>query len=192
MAAHDAEARRRRAEAFDRIRQWGDPVLRTPAREVDAFDAHLKRQADEMIALMEAAQGVGLAAPQVGIPNRVLVYRADTGAPSRALVNPVVEEASEETVRGYEGCLSLGRASVVVEVDRAVSVVVAARDVDGSAVRIEAADHHARVLQHEIDHLDGILTLARADPLQRREAVRALREGVPYYPEPPAGGADAA
>jgi len=192
MAATDPDAQRRRAEAFDRIRQWGDPVLRTPGREVDVFDAALRRQADEMIALMEDAQGVGLAAPQVGIPNRVLVYRAEVDAPVRALVNPVVEETSEERVRGYEGCLSLARGGVVVEVERAVSVVVAARDVDGSAIRIEAEDHHARVLQHEIDHLDGILTLARAEPLQRRQAVRALREGVTYFPAPAAGDADAA
>lgn len=184
MTATDPEAQRRRAEAFERIRQWGDPVLRTPGREVDGFDAALRRQAGEMIALMEAAQGVGLAAPQVGIPNRVLVYRAEAGAPVRALVNPVVEEASEESVRGYEGCLSLGRGSVVVEVERAVSVVVAARDVDGGPLRIEAAEHHARVLQHEIDHLDGILAVDRMiSPrtlCSREEFESRHRAGSPY------------
>jgi peptide deformylase len=173
---------RRRAAAFERIRQWGDPVLRTQARLVEQFDAALRRQADDMIALMDDAHGAGLAAPQVGIPNRVLVYRAGPEGDARALVNPVVESASEETVRGLEGCLSIGRAGVYVEVDRPRAVVVSAQEVDGTAVRIEAEDGHARVLQHEIDHLDGVLMLSRTEPGQRREAVRALREGVPWIP----------
>ncbi len=88
-------------------------------------------------------------------------------------------------MRGLEGCLSLGRAGIYVEVDRPRAVVVSARDVDGGEVRIEASDHHARVLQHEIDHLDGVLMLQRTDPGQRREAVRALREGRPWSPPEP-------
>jgi peptide deformylase len=184
-SAPDPAAAARRAAAFERIRQWGDPVLRSRAREVDEFDDALRRQAEEMVRVMEAAHGAGLAAPQVGVTNRVLVYRPDPETAPRALVNPVVEEASEDTARDLEGCLSLGRAQVHVEVERPRAVVVAARDVDGEEVRIEAEDRHARVLQHEIDHLDGVLMLARADPEQRKAAVRALREGVPYSPPPP-------
>jgi peptide deformylase len=192
MAAREDEAERRVA-AFARIRQWGDAVLGMRAREVDTFDEVLRRQADEMIRLMEDAHGAGLAAPQLGVTNRVLVYRPAAEEEARALVNPVIEERSDDTVRDLEGCLSLGHARVHVTVDRARRVVVRAQDVDGAPLRIEAEDHHARVLQHEIDHLDGVLMLARTEPEQRRAAVRALRTGEPYSPPwPPEGGEDAA
>jgi peptide deformylase len=174
-----------RDEAFARIRQWGDPVLRTPTREVTAFDDVLARQAEEMMRVMAAAQGAGLAAPQVGSLLRLLVYHPDRESPARALVNPTVEHASPELVRDLEGCLSLGRALVQVEVPRAREVVVRARALDGAEVRIEAADGHARVLQHEIDHLDGVLMLDRVPAAERRPAVRALQAGEPYAPEPP-------
>jgi peptide deformylase len=183
--------RRRRAAAFERILQWGDPVLRTPARTVERFDAALRHQADEMARLMDDAHGAGLAAPQVGVSNRVLVYRAEAEAPITALVNPVVEEAAGETDVDLEGCLSLGRAQVFVTVERPRAVVVRAFAPDGGEVRIEAQDRHARILQHEIDHLDGVLMLTRTDPAQRRDAVRALREGRSFAPEwPPAGEDD--
>ena len=189
--ASRAAAEERRAAAFARIRQWGDPVLRTPARTVEDFDDALRRQAAEMVALMEDANGVGLAAPQLGLTNRVLVYQHTIDVPPRALVNPWVEEASEDTVRGLEGCLSLGRARVYVPVDRARAVVVRGFDPDGEEVRIEAEDHHARVLQHEIDHLDGILMLGRTDREERKAAVHALRDGRGYAPEWPPEGDDA-
>jgi peptide deformylase len=174
----------RRAAAFARIRQWGDPVLRTPARPVDVFDAALVRQAEEMIELMDAARGAGLAAPQIGLLQRLLVYYAGADESPRALVNPVIESASTEQDVDLEGCLSLGRAGVYVEVPRAVAVVVTGTTVGGEPIRIEAEGGHARVLQHEIDHLDGVLMLSRTVPVQRRAAVRALNAGEAWQPEP--------
>ncbi len=176
----------RRAAAFARIRQWGDPVLRTPARPVEVFDAALARQAEEMIDLMDAARGAGLAAPQIGLLQRLLVYYPGADDPPRALVNPVVESASPEQAVDLEGCLSLGRAGVYVDVPRAVAVVVTGNTVAGDPVRIEAEGGHARVLQHEIDHLDGVLMLARTEPAQRRAAIRALNAGEFWQPEPSA------
>jgi peptide deformylase len=176
-----------RDEAFARIRQWGDPILRTRTREVTTFDAVLARQAEAMMEVMAAAQGAGLAAPQVGSLLRLLVYHPDRESPARALVNPVVEHASTDLIHDLEGCLSLGQALVQVEVPRAREVVVRARGIDGAEVRIEAQDAHARVLQHEIDHLDGVLMLDRVPPAQRRPAVRALQAGEPWSPAPPEG-----
>jgi len=186
-APDPAALRARRDAAFARILQWGDPVLRTPARAVSDFDAALAAQVAEMTALMEDASGVGLAAPQVGLGRRLLVYRAELDGPVRALVNPTVQWASEETAEALEGCLSIGRARVAVAVPRAVQVVVEGQAVDGSPVRIEAEHVHARVLQHEIDHLDGVLMLSRTHRDQRREAVRALRLGEAWAPPPPPG-----
>jgi peptide deformylase len=185
-----AALRARREAAFARILQWGDPVLRTPARPVAEFDAALAAQAADMEALMEDANGVGLAAPQLGLGRRLLVYRAELEGPVRALVNPVVQWSSEETEEALEGCLSIGRARVAVSVPRAIQVVVEAQAVDGSAVRIEAEHVHARVLQHEIDHLDGVLMLSRTHRDQRREAVRALRLGEAWAPPQPPGEGD--
>ena len=176
------DLRARRAAAFAHIRQWGDAVLRSPARAVDRFDDVLRRQADDMLRVMDDAGGTGLAAPQIGVTNRVLVYRVGDQDEARTLVNPVIEHASEETVLGLEGCLSLGSARVYVAVERARSVVVTAQEVDGAPVRIEADERHARILQHEIDHLDGVLMLDRTDPDQRREAVKALHRGEAWAP----------
>jgi peptide deformylase len=180
----------RRAAAFERIRQWGDPVLRTPARPVEVFDAALAEQAQDMIRLMDAAHGAGLAAPQIGLLQRLLVYYAGADEPPRALVNPVIESASTEQDIDLEGCLSLGRAGVYVEVPRAIAVVVTGNTVDGEGIRIEAEGGHARVLQHEIDHLDGVLMLARTAPAHRRAAIRALNAGEPWQPEPTAAPDD--
>jgi peptide deformylase len=155
---------------------------------VEVFDSALARQAEEMIDLMDAAHGAGLAAPQIGLLQRLLVYYAGAEEPPRALVNPVIESASTEEDVDLEGCLSLGRAGVYVEVPRAVAVVVTGNTVDGEEIRIEAEGGHARVLQHEIDHLDGVLMLSRTAPAQRRAAVRALNAGESWQPEPPAAG----
>jgi peptide deformylase len=171
----------RRADGFARIRQWGDPALRAAARPVERFDAALGGQIAEMTEIMEDVGGAGLAAPQIGRLNRVLVYRPDAETAPRALVNPVIlSRAGSE--RDLEGCLSLGRAQVHVAVERAGELVVEATGAAGECVRVEAAHGHARVLQHEIDHLDGILMLDRADPAQRRAALHALATGVAWSP----------
>ena len=183
MATND-EARR--AAAFARIRQWGDPVLRTAALPVADVDDAIRKQALEMLELMDAAHGAGLAAPQVGIANRVIALRppGEDELP-RALVNPVVARASDDTAQDLEGCLSLGRAQVFVVVERPLAVTVRALDLRGEEVEIEAEGRHARILQHEIDHLDGVLMLERTAAEQRRAAVRALRADEPYTPDWP-------
>lgn len=193
--AEQQAAAARRAAAFEHIRQWGDPVLRSSTSEVTAFDDALVRQAAEMVTIMDAARGAGLAAPQVGIPMRLLVYRAPDdpeGGPARALVNARVTDHSTETAVDLEGCLSLGKAQIAVEVERPVSVTVTGQELDGSTVTVQAEGRHARILQHEIDHLDGVLMLERAPREQRREAVKALREGRPWAPPQPEADGDAA
>jgi peptide deformylase len=174
------------ADPFAHIRQWGDPVLRETARPVETFDAAFAQQVSEMDSLMKGADGAGLAATQVGSLRRVFVYRLpddDEGAPARVVANPVIESASEETETALEGCLSLGKARVNVEVERPRAVVMTGQDATGAPLRIEAEGGHARVLQHELDHLDGVLMLDRTTPEQRRAAVRALNSGRSWRPE---------
>jgi peptide deformylase len=171
----DAEREARRRAALAQIRQYPDPVLKMKAREVDAFDEAVQALVERMSRLMTEARGVGLAAPQVGILRRVLVYQTAEEDPVTALVNPRVVASSEERVAEDEGCLSLGAASVVVEVERASEVTVEASSPDGEPVRIEAEGLEARVLQHELDHLDGVLTIDRTTPEHRRAALAQLR-----------------
>ncbi|MDO9355020.1 MAG: peptide deformylase [Solirubrobacteraceae bacterium] len=178
-----------RREAFDEIVQWGDPVLRSQTSRVTEFDDALAGQAAAMIRIMDGAIGAGLAAPQIGSLRRLLVYRPAAGSPARALVNAEVVDASEETARGLEGCLSIGYAQIAVEVERPIRVTVKAQELDGTPVEIKAEAMHARVLQHEIDHLDGVLMLQRTDRDQRRDAIRALHAEEPYAP-PSADPAD--
>jgi peptide deformylase len=171
----DAEREARRRAALAQIRQYPDPVLRMKAREVDAFDEALEALVERMRRLMTEARGVGLAAPQVGILRRVLVYQTAEEDPITALVNPRVVGSSEERVAEDEGCLSLGAATVVVEVERASEVTVEASSPEGEPLRIEAEGLEARVLQHELDHLDGVLTIDRTTPEHRRAALAQLR-----------------
>ncbi|HWH15586.1 MAG TPA: peptide deformylase [Miltoncostaeaceae bacterium] len=170
----DEELEQRRLAALGLVRQIGDPVLRTPAAEVTAFDDHLRDEVRRMEAIMLDARGVGLAAPQVGALRRLLVYRLGEDEPTRALVNPRITWASEETEVDTEGCLSIGE--VLVEVPRHERIRVEAQDVTGAPVTVEAQEFEARVIQHEMDHLDGVLILDRTTKEQRREALRALRE----------------
>jgi peptide deformylase len=182
------------ADAFAHIRQWGDPVLRETARPVETFDRAFAQQVAELESLMRGAEGAGLAATQVGSLRRVFVYRLPEDpehAPARVVVNPEIVEASEERDTDLEGCLSLGRAGINVEVERPVAVVMEALDAKGRPQRIEATGRHARVLQHELDHLDGVLMLDRTTPEQRRAAVRALNEGRSWRPEPATPAPDA-
>jgi peptide deformylase len=171
----DAEREARRRAALMLVRQYPDPVLRMKAKDVGEFDESVTDLVERMTALMDEARGVGLAAPQVGVLRRVLVYRTAEEEPVVALVNPRVVSAGDEVETGDEGCLSLGAASVVVEVERPLTVTVEAHDPSGKDVRIEADGLQARVIQHELDHLDGILTIDRTTSEQRREAMAQLR-----------------
>jgi peptide deformylase len=170
----DPELLARRAAAMTFIRRLGDPVLKSRATEVDRFDDSLLSQVSRMAGLMQDALGVGLAAPQLGISQRLLVYRVDPGAPVIALVNPEIEWSSDEIEPFDEGCLSIP--GVEVEVERPVHVRVRARDEQGEPRLVEASGLEARVIQHEMDHLDGVLILDRTSRAQRREAMRALRD----------------
>ncbi len=170
----DAEANARRAAALAHVRKFGDPVLRTRAREVDVFDDALRDEARRMGELMMDAVGVGLAATQLGVLHRLLVYRVQQDAPVIALANPEIEWRGEDEEIAEEGCLSLP--SVLVDVERPVHVRVRGLDEYGQPVLIEATGLEARVIQHELDHLDGVLILDRTTRDQRREAMRALRE----------------
>jgi peptide deformylase len=171
----DAEREARRRLALAQVRQYPDPVLRMPAYEVEEIDDSIAGLVERMKGLMSEARGVGLAAPQLGILRRVLVYHAGEEEPSVALVNPHVVETGEEQIVDDEGCLSLGAASVVVAVERPVSIVVEATSPEGGDVRIEAEGLEARVIQHELDHLDGVLIIDRTSPEQRRAALAQLR-----------------
>jgi peptide deformylase len=170
----DPETLARRAAAMSFIRQFGDPVLKSRAIEVDRFDEGLRRQVSRMAGLMDDALGVGLAAPQLGISQRLLVYRVGPDAPLIALVNPEIEWSSDEQEEGEEGCLSI--VGVNVDVERSVHVRVRAHDELGEPRVVEASGLEARVIQHEIDHLDGVLILERTRRDQRRRAMRELRD----------------
>jgi len=170
----DPEVEARRAAAMSFIKRLGDPVLKSRATEIDRFDQALANQVGRMAGLMQDAHGIGLAAPQLGISQRLLVYRVGPDAPLIALVNPELEWHGEPVDVLEEGCLSLP--GVQVDVERPLHVRVRARDERGELRRIEASGLEARVIQHEMDHLDGVLILDRADREQRKSAMRAIRE----------------
>jgi peptide deformylase len=170
----DPEVRARRDAALRHVRKLGDPILKTKARAVERFDDELRDEVARMGALMHDALGIGLAAPQVGIAHRVLVDRVEPDTPAVALVNPEIEWSSREAEISEEGCLSLPM--ILVDVERPVAVLVRARDEHGEELVVEATGLEARVIQHEIDHLDGILILDRTTREQRKAAMRALRE----------------
>ncbi len=176
--------------AFALIRQWGDPVLRERARAVEEFDDAFAQQVSELVEIMRGADGAGLAATQVGALRRVFVYRLPDDAddaPARVVVNPKIVESGEETEFAIEGCLSLGKARVHVEVERPRDIVMEAQDATGEPIRLEASGLHARILQHEADHLDGVLMLDRTIPEHKRNAVRALNAGEAWRPPRPEG-----
>ena len=169
-----AEATRRLALA--QIRQYPDPVLRLEAQEVQEFDGDLEQLVERMIRLMQDARGVGLAANQVGILRRVFVIQAEEEQEPRALVNPVIVERSDELDDDDEGCLSMQ--GVVVPVERPVRIRLEARDEQGNPVTLELEGLPARVAQHELDHLDGVLILDRTTPDGKREALAVLRQSA--------------
>ena len=170
----DPEVEARRVAAMSFIRRLGDPVLKSRATPVDRFDDSLRRQVSRMAGIMHDSLGVGLAAPQLGISQRLLVYRVGPDAPVTVLANPELEWASGEVELGEEGCLSIP--GVLVDVDRPVYVRVRGLDEEGEERLVEASGLEARVIQHEIDHLDGVLILERTSREERKRALRELRE----------------
>jgi peptide deformylase len=176
----DTEALERRTAALAEVVKFGDPVLKSAASPVREFDQSLAADVERMIAIMRDGMGVGLAATQLGILRRLLVFQAGHDAPPTALVNPEIEWRSEELITAEEGCLSLP--GIGVDVERPLHARVRGRDVRGEPLLLEASGLEARVLQHEIDHLDGVLILDRSPRDQRKGALRALREETSYSP----------
>jgi peptide deformylase len=171
----DGAREARRQAALAQIRQYPDVALRMRANEVVEFDDVVEKLADRMGRLMLEARGVGLAATQIGVLLRILVYQTADEAPPTVLANPRITSLSEERETADEGCLSLGAATVVVPVERSVSVTVQAVTPSGEPLTVEAEGLEARVIQHEVDHLDGVLTIDRTDQEHRREALAKLR-----------------
>jgi peptide deformylase len=173
----DPEVAERRAAALAHVRKFGDPILKTRARPVERFDDALREEIRRMGELMIDALGVGLAANQVGVLHRALVYRVQQQSPVAALINPEIEWSGDEEEILEEGCLSLP--AVHVDVERPIHIRVRAFNEHGEPITVEASGLEARVIQHEVDHLDGKLVLDRVSRQQRKEAMRALREALP-------------
>jgi len=171
-AEQNAEAEARRRIALAQIRQYPDAALRLRAHEVEDFDEDLRRLAERMVALMHDAQGVGLAATQVGVLRRLFVFEPDEDG-ARTIVNPEIVDRGEETETEEEGCLSLQ--GVRTPVERATRVTIKGLDADGSEVQWELEGLGARVVQHELDHLDGVLIIDRTDNESRKKALAVLR-----------------
>jgi peptide deformylase len=178
----DPETRARREAALRHVRKYGDPALRTRARPVEVFDQALLDEVRRMGELMDDALGIGLAATQLGVMHRVLVYRVEQDGPLGVLVNPVIEWSGDEVDSLEEGCLSLP--GVGVEVERPVEIRVTAVDEHGAPLQLEVSGLEARVIQHEVDHLDGVLILDRTSREQRKQAMRAMREAMAGHPPP--------
>jgi peptide deformylase len=169
----DGERAVRRRLALAQIRQYPDPVLRMRAHEIEEFDEDLRRLAERMIGLMQDASGVGLAGNQAGVLRRIVVMQPDPDEDAFAVVNPVIVDPGDERESDEEGCLSL--AGVLAPVERATSLRLEGQGVDGEQLSLELEGLAARVAQHEIDHLDGILILDRTTKDARREALARLR-----------------
>jgi peptide deformylase len=155
------------------IRVFGDPVLRERARPVERFDGALRRLAADMIQTMREAPGVGLAAPQVGRPLRLIVFDVGEDDGARALANPVLRDEWGEQL-GEEGCLSVP--GLYYPVRRYLRVQAEGYDLEGHEVSIEASELISRILQHEVDHLNGVLFIDRLEAEHRSEAMAALRD----------------
>ena len=154
------------------VRTFGDPVLKTRATPVESFDDSLFYLAEDMLATMREHEGVGLAANQVGRLKRVLVAAVEDD--EFVLVNPTIVEAAQTAEKELEGCLSIP--GIQVEVERPTAVTISAQDASGAPLRLEASGLLARIFQHEIDHLDGVLILDRTDRESRKAAMREMRE----------------
>jgi len=171
----DPEQEARRRLALAQIRQYPDAALKMPARPVEEFDDDLRRLADRMKQLMADANGIGLAATQVGVLKRLFVFQASEDE-TVALANPEIVERSEEATVEDEGCLSIQ--GVLLPVERSATIAIRGQDEHGAEVRYELEEPYSRVAQHEFDHLDGVLILDRTTPEARREALAALRPRI--------------
>jgi peptide deformylase len=176
----ELELLERREAALALVVKFGDPVLKSKASPVESFGPELRAEVERMIGIMRDGMGVGLAATQLGVLRRLLVFQAGPDGEPTALANPTIEWLSDEESIAEEGCLSLPR--VTVDVERPLHARISGRDAEGEPIEIEASGLEARVLQHEIDHLDGVLILDRTSREQRKGALRALREGDTYSP----------
>ena len=176
MARKDRSPKQRGAEVpLERLRTLGDPTLRQPTNVVTIFDSRLEKLAQTMFAVMHREEGVGLAAPQIGVLTRIMVWRdPDHEDEVYAFVNPLIVSRSEECTTAGEGCLSVP--GCTVEVTRNDEVVVTAQDLEGTPFTLEASGIISRIMQHEIDHLDGCLIVDRASPEERRRVFKELRE----------------
>ncbi len=170
-----AEREARRSYVLAQVRQYPDPVLRMKTRQVVDFDDALATLVERLTRVMTAARGVGIAAPQIGVLQRVLVHQADEEAEPVALVNPQIVSRSDEVDVVEEGCLSLDAAAVTVDVERPLAITVEALTPSGESLHIEVEGLEARIIQHEVDHLDGVLIIDRTTPEQRRGALAELR-----------------
>jgi peptide deformylase len=170
----DPEAEARRQLALTQIRQYPDPVLRMRAREVEDFDGDLEKLVERLRHLVREASGLGLAATQIGVLRRVFVFLPDPEQEAVALVNPRFSDTSDERETDTEGCLSLQ--GVVIPVERHASLTLEGQTPSGEDVRLELEGLPARIAQHELDHLDGVLILDRTTPDARREALGVLRQ----------------
>jgi peptide deformylase len=177
----EAESRERRRHALAQVRQFPDPVLKQRSRAVEEFDDDLAALARRMVSLMNDAHGAGLAAPQIGLLRRVFVYEVSEEDGPVVVVNPEIVERSDEMVVDGEGCLSI---SLLIDerhdvpVERSARIRLRAQDVDGTVVERDIEGHEARVVQHELDHLDGILILDRTTREARGDALRVLRRAI--------------
>jgi len=171
----DPEREARRRLALAQIRQYPDAALKMTARPVEEFDDELRSLVERMKHLMVDAHGIGLAATQVGVLRRVFVFQLDEDVVA-AVVNPEIVERSGETEVADEGCLSIQ--GITVPVERSLHVVIEGKDENGDDVRYELDDYEARCVQHEADHLDGVLMIDRTTPEARREALGVLRPRI--------------
>jgi peptide deformylase len=171
----DPEQQARRRMALAQIRQYPDSALKLAARPVEKFDDDLRLLADRMKQLMVDANGIGLAATQVGVLQRLFVFHVSEDE-IVALANPEIVERSEEKTVDEEGCLSIQ--GVLLPVERPLTITIAGRDENGAEVRYELEEPYSRVAQHETDHLDGVLILDRTTAEARREALASLRPRI--------------
>jgi peptide deformylase len=171
----DAESEARRRLALAQIRQYPDVALKMTARQVAHFDDPLRDLVERMKLLMRDAHGIGLAATQVGVLQRVFVFTPKKDVVA-AVVNPEIVERSTDTDVAEEGCLSIQ--GVLVPIERPVRITLAGKDEHGQDVSFELDDIFARAAQHEVDHLDGVLIIDRTTPEARREALAILRPRI--------------